>query len=164
MKITKSKISAGSSIQFVPLKTPDLISLIFNEALQAEISIIGLKNVPLQSKAAKVHLVRISPNGLTFHSELLFPINPDLLLNFRISIVDEKVDLKGTIKWSQSQSDNNLSLYEVTLLKDEDMKLVSFLNNITRHYLPVHLRTEYYEKYFLESTHNFNSNLIDILM
>jgi hypothetical protein len=143
---------------------PGFIPLMFKEFLSAELRIVELKGLSMQSKAAMVHIDRFNVKGLRFLSELLFPVNPQIILNFRVDILNETIDLNGTINWSHCE--NNLNLYEVVLIKDEHTKakLITLLNSLTRQYMPIHLRAEYYYKYFLGSACDFNNSRINFLM
>jgi hypothetical protein len=141
---------------------PSFIPLMFK--LPAELRIVELKGCSMQSKAAIVRLNKLSIKGLRFSSELLFPINPHIILNFRVTILNETINLKGTINWSQNE--NNLNLYEVILIKNEQTKakLISLLNSLIEQYKPLQLRAEYYYNYFSESTYDFNNSRINLLM
>jgi hypothetical protein len=142
---------------------PSFIPLMLRESLPAELRIVELKGCSMQSKAAIVRLNKISTKGLRFSSELLFPINPHIILNFCVAILNEAIDLKGTINWSQNE--NSLNLYEVVFIKNEQTKakLISLLNSLMRQYKPLQLRAEYYYNYFSESTYDFNNSRINLL-
>jgi hypothetical protein len=142
---------------------PSFIPLMLRESLPAELRIVELKGCSMQSKAAIVRLNKISTKGLRFSSELLFPINPHIILNFRVTILNETINLKGTINWSQNE--NSLNLYEVVFIKNEQTKakLISLLNSLMRQYKPLQLRAEYYYNYFSESTYDFNNSRINLL-
>jgi hypothetical protein len=144
--------------------TSSFITLMFKEFLSAELRIVELKGLTVQSKAAMVRIDKFNVKGLRFLSELLFPVNPQIILNFRMVILNETIDLNGTINWSHC--DNNLNLYEVVLIKDEQTKakLITLLNSLMRQYMPLHLRAEYYYKYFLGSACDFKNNRINFLM
>jgi hypothetical protein len=150
------KQGTSSASSFLPL--------MFKEFLPAELRIVGIKGLSVQSKPAIVRIDKINVKGLRFLSELLFPVNPHIILNFRMVILNKIIDLKGTINWSQCE--NNSNLYEVVLRKDEQTKakLINLLNSLTRQYMPFHLRAEYYYKYFLEATCDFKNSRINFLI
>jgi hypothetical protein len=143
---------------------PSFIPLMFKEFLPSELRIVELKGLTVHSKAAMVRIDRFNVKGLRFFSELLFPVNPQIILNFRIVILNETIDLNGTIHWSHCE--NNLNLYEVVLIKDvrTKAKLITLHNNLTRQYMPLHLRAEYYYKYFIGSAYEFKNSRINFLM
>jgi hypothetical protein len=147
---------ASSATSFIPL--------MFKEFLAAELRIIETNGLIVHSKAAMVHIDKFNVKGLRFISELLFPVNPQIILNFRIAILNETFDLNGTINWSQYES--NMNLYEVVLIKDEQTKakLITLFNSLTRQYMPFQLRAEYYYKYFIGSACDFNNSRINFLM
>jgi hypothetical protein len=143
---------------------PSYIPLMFEEFLTAELRIIKLKGLSVHSKAARVRIDRINVNGLRFSTELCFPVNPLIILNFSVVILNEIIDLKGTIHWSLYE--NNIHLYEVNFIKDDQTKakLITLLNSLTRQYMPLQLRVGYYEKYYSESAYEINNSRINYLM
>jgi hypothetical protein len=140
----------------------NFIPLMFKDFLPAELRIVEVIGRTVQSKAARVRIDKINVKGLRFSSELLFPVSPQIIFNFHVVILNEGLDLKGTIKWTYS--DNNLNIYEVELHKDEPIKLFAPIKNLMRQYMPLHLRAEYYNKYFLESASDFYQNRINFLL
>jgi hypothetical protein len=142
------------------------IPIMYKELLPAELRIVEIKGQAMKSSATTVRIDKISVKGLSFVSELLFPVNSLLILNFQVIILNETIDLRGTIQTSQRE--NNRYLYEVVFvfIKDEETKakLVDMLENLARHFIPLHLRAEYYYNYFSESTYDFKNGRINLLV
>jgi hypothetical protein len=140
------------------------IPLMYKELLHAELRIVEVKGVSVQSKAAIVRVDKLSVRGLRFLSELLFPVNPQIIINFRVEILNETIDLKGTINWSQREESENL--FEVVFIMDviTKVKLVAMLGNLAKQYMPLYLKAEYYYHYFSESTYDYKHNRINLLL
>jgi hypothetical protein len=140
------------------------IPLMYKGFLPAELRIVEVGGQSMESKPAIVRVDKISGNRLHFLSELLFPINPQIVFNFRVSILNETIDLKGIIHQSQREALQNL--FEVVLLIDDatKSKLVTMLGNLARHFMALHLKAEYYYHYFSESTTDFKNRRINLLL
>jgi hypothetical protein len=140
------------------------IPLLYKELLHAELRIVEVKGLSVQSKAAIVRVDKLSVKGLRFLTELLFPVNPQILFNFHVEILNETIDLKGSINWSQREE--SINLYEVVFIMDEitKAKLVAMLGNLAKRYMPLHLKAEYYYHYFSESTYDFKNSRINLLL
>jgi hypothetical protein len=140
------------------------IPLMYKELLHAELRIVEVRGQSMQSKAAIVRVDKISVKGLRFLSELLFPVNPQIVFNFRVAILNETIDLRGTINWSQRE--DILNVFEVVFLIDDvtKAKLVTMLSNLARQFMPLHLKAEYYYHYFSESTYDFKNSRINLLL
>jgi hypothetical protein len=140
------------------------IPLMFKGFLHAELRIVEAKGRCIQSKSTFVRINEINILGLQFLSELLFPVNPQLILNFRVIIFDEAIELRGTINLCQRV--NDLNLFEVDFNLDDltKAKLSNMIINLAKHYTPLHQRAEYYYTYFSESAYNFTSNRINLLL
>jgi hypothetical protein len=150
------KEGAPSAHRFLPL--------MYKELLHAELRIVAVKGRSMQSKAAIVQVDKISVKGLRFLSELLFPVNPQVVFNFRVIILNETIDLRGTINWSQRE--DILNLFEVVFQLDDltKAKLVSMLSKLAKQFMPLHLKAEYYYHYFSESTYDFKHSRINLLL
>jgi hypothetical protein len=138
--------------------------LMYKELLLAELRIVEVNGLSVHSKAAMVRVDKLNVKGLRFLSELLFPVNPQIIINFHMEILNETIDLKGTIIWSQREE--SLNLFEVVFNMDEIMKakLVVMLGNLVKRYMPLHLKAEYYYHYFSESTYDFNNSRINLFL
>jgi hypothetical protein len=149
-------IESIPSVRFIPL--------IYKELLHAELRIVEVKGLSVQSKAAIVRVDKLSVKGLRFVSELLFPVNPQNIINFHMEILNETIDLKGTITWRQREE--SLNLFEVVFIMDEITKaeLVAVLGKLVKRYIPLHLKAEYYYHYFSESTYDFNNSRINLFL
>jgi hypothetical protein len=141
-----------------------LIALRYKEPLRAKLSIVEVRGCSTQSKAALISVDKISVNGLRFLSELIFPVHPRIILNFRVVILDETIDLRGTITWSQREENTNI--FEVIFIKDDLMsaKLKVMLSNLAIYYMPLHRRAAYYYNYISESTYSCENSRINLLM
>lgn len=140
------------------------IPMTYKKLLPAELRIVEVKGQAVKSRATMTRVDKINVKGLWFLSELLFPVNSLILLNFQVSILDETINLRGTVQ--SSQRDNNRYLYEVVFIKDEQTKskLNGMLNNLARQFIPLQLRAEYYYNYFSESTYDFKNSRINLLV
>jgi hypothetical protein len=140
------------------------IPLMYKEVLHAELRIVEVRGLSVQSKPAIVRVDKLSVKGLRFLSELLFPVNPQIIINFSVVILNETIDLKGTINWSQREE--SLNLFEVVFNMDEitKAKLVAMLGNLAKQYMPHYLKAEYYYHYFSESTYDFKNSRINLFL
>ncbi|MEX2460171.1 MAG: hypothetical protein WD469_02520 [Paenibacillaceae bacterium] len=143
--------------------TTRFIPMMYKKLLPAEICIVEIKGQAVKSSATMARIDKISGRGLRFLSELLFPVNALIVLHFRVVILNETIDLRGTLQGSQCE--NNLNLYDVVFIEDEQtkLKLLAMLNNLARQFIPLHLRAEYYYNYFSESTYDFKHSRINLL-
>jgi|SRR5665647_797503 len=146
------------------IHTTRSIPMMYKKLLPAELRIVEVKGQAVKSRATMTRVDKINVKGLWFLSELLFPVNSLILLNFQVSILDETINLRGTVQ--SSQRDNNRYLYEVVFIKDEQTKskLNGMLNNLARQFIPLQLRAEYYYNYFSESTYDFKNSRINLLV
>jgi hypothetical protein len=144
--------------------THRFIPLMYKELLHAELRIVEVRGQSISSKPSIVQIDKISVRGLRFLSELLFPVNPQIVFSFRVFILKETIDLTGTINWSQREE--NLNLFEVVFQLDEatKAKLVTLLSNLARQFMPMHLKAEYYYHFFSESTYDFKNSRINLLL
>lgn len=65
--------------------------------LSAQLKIIGINQIMVDTKYAQIIVVDISAGGLRIHSKLDLPLNIDLLLEFRFSLFDKQMKILGTI-------------------------------------------------------------------
>lgn len=145
------------------IRTMRFIPLMYKKLLPAELQIVEIKGQAVKSSSTSVRIDKINGKGLSFLSELRFPVNPLIILNFQVSLLNECIDLKGTVQ--SIQCENNMNAYEVIFIKDEEtkVKLVDMLENLARQFIPLHLRAEYYYSYFLESTYDYKKSRINLL-
>jgi hypothetical protein len=144
--------------------TQRFIPLRYKELLSAELRIIEVRGRTVQSKAALVQVDKISGKGMRFLSELLFPVNPQIVFLFRVVILQESIELKGSINWSQRE--DRFNLFEVVFTNEEAVKckLIMLLGNLAKQYMPLHMKAEYYYHYFSESTYDFKNSRINLLL
>ncbi|NHN31599.1 PilZ domain-containing protein [Paenibacillus agricola] len=65
--------------------------------LSAELKIIGINEVSVETKYAQIVVVDISAGGLRIHAKLDLPLHIDLLLEFKFSLFDKQMKILGTI-------------------------------------------------------------------
>jgi hypothetical protein len=130
----------------------------------AELSIVEVNGCPTQSKVTLIRIDKISESGFSFASVLRFPVNPQIILNLRFTILNETIDLQGTIKSSQFKADFNQ--FEVVFIRNgqEKSKLNMMLSNFTMQYAMLRLKAEYYYNTFSEAAYNLKKSQINIWM
>jgi c-di-GMP-binding flagellar brake protein YcgR len=77
--------------------------------LSAELKIIGINQISVDTKYAQIVVVDISAGGLRIHAKIDLPLNIDLLLEFKFSLFDKQMKILGTIA---RKSMYNQDLYE----------------------------------------------------
>lgn len=71
----------------------------------------------------------ISPEGLCFISNIILPINKEILLEFKISINKQKIKLSGKLVWT-CEIDSNLYEYGIEFNDDnQSSMLIEKLNH-----------------------------------
>ncbi|MFD0680324.1 MULTISPECIES: PilZ domain-containing protein [unclassified Paenibacillus] len=65
--------------------------------LSAQLKIVGINNILVDTKYARIFVTDISAGGLRVHSKLDLPLNIDLLLEFMFSLFHSELKVLGTI-------------------------------------------------------------------
>lgn len=87
----------------------------FANPIKAQISITKVQGYPVQTKSSAVHIHNFSNGGLSFSSQLNFPLD-EMELMFHVHIFGKSMCLKGTASW-QRKGPNGLYYYGVRLTK-----------------------------------------------
>jgi hypothetical protein len=87
--------------------------------LAAELKIIGINQVSVDTKYAQIVVVDISAGGLRIHAKLDLPLHTDLLLEFKFSLFDKQMKILGTIA-RKSKYDHDLHEYGIQFSLDEN--------------------------------------------
>ena len=87
--------------------------------LIASMKVKSVNDKKADSKATKVLVDDISASGLKFISNLVFPVNPAIMFNFTILILNETSNLTGKIVWKE-ESVNGLYKYGIKFFHNEN--------------------------------------------
>lgn len=85
--------------------------------LIAEMTITSLGGKIVKLGMTKVLLEDIGPGGVRFTSNIKLPIRPDLILKFRMLILDKEIETSGSIVWSKEEE--NLQQYGLEFMMDD---------------------------------------------
>ncbi|MCT8137659.1 EAL domain-containing protein [Anaerobacillus sp. CMMVII] len=103
----------------------------FKHRLRADMTIVNLggKNVTLGT--TKVLIENISGGGLRFFTNVRLPVRSDLILNFKLKLNNQSIDLLGSLVWTK-EVDNELHQYglEFSLPKNKQSQLISLLDTV----------------------------------
>ena len=89
-----------------------------------------VKKVNLGSTKVEIH--DIGPGGLRVKTDMKFPIRKDLILEFKMTILNEQIILPGTVVWKKEiESESEYNMYGIQFnLNDKQIKnLTSILNS-----------------------------------
>ncbi|NIK78341.1 hypothetical protein FHS15_003479 [Paenibacillus castaneae] len=81
------------------------IRLHFTDGVQAELRLINKAGRQLTSSTTTVLMQNISQNGLCFISNLQLPIQPNYLVELRMSISNVQLIVRGRILWQSLTGD-----------------------------------------------------------
>lgn len=83
-----------------------------DRALNAEMYIIQIESQNVKTRSSKVRILDISPGGLRFTSALDFPVQPRIVLEFKIQKEEQNTCLGGSIV-HKSEAEEGLYEYGV---------------------------------------------------
>jgi hypothetical protein len=134
------------------------------EFIHAELRIVQIRGRSAYSKPAIIHVDKISVNNLIFRSPLVFPVLPRMMYKLQLTIMNETIELAGSI--SRCRLKDYYHLYEMsyTLTEPAKAKLFEQLSELSRLSMPLLLKADYYYRYFAETTYRFQTNRINILL
>jgi c-di-GMP-binding flagellar brake protein YcgR len=87
--------------------------------LSAELKIIGINKLLVDTKYAQIVVVDISAGGLRIHAKIDLPLHIDLLLEFRFSLFDKQMKILGTIT-RKSRYNQELHEYGIRFSLDDN--------------------------------------------
>jgi hypothetical protein len=88
--------------------------------LSAQLKIIGINKILVDTKFAQIFVTDISAGGLCIHSKLDLPLHMDLLLEFNFSLFDKQMKVIGTVT-RKSNLENALFEYGIQFFIDENL-------------------------------------------
>lgn len=99
--------------------------------LIAEMTIIRIKDNKIESGKSKILVDNIGPGGLRYFSDLQLPVNPHIVLEFRLDLLDQPIRLIG-YNVRREQLDSQLFQYGVSFTIDEEerLTLIKLLNDL----------------------------------
>lgn len=132
--------------------------------LEGTLSIIEVKGAPTKSNKLTVRIDKINETGLRFFSDLSFPLDSQITLNFNIMSGNEIIDLRGHLIGSRLY--DNITLFEVEFIKNEQtkLKLTHLHTALARNYVTLYQKADHYYNYFAESSFLFKRSRINLWM
>ena len=108
------------------------VNLFYN--LDSEVKIKSINGKKVNLKSTKVLINDIGPSGLKFISNLTFPVNPQVMFNFKTVILAETINLYGYIVWTQ-ESMNGLFEYGIKFTHDDrkEQYLIKLFQTLQNH-------------------------------
>lgn len=103
--------------------------------LISDISIVKFNSRDVNTKSAPVQILNISPGGLMFLSELNFPVDPSLILRFKIQNSNQTVYPDGYIVHKHRNKENKYEYGVCFVNVDNSIRnlLLSLLKKIIRY-------------------------------
>ena len=100
--------------------------------LPADMTIAMFNGEKVNMGSTKVEILDIGPGGLKVKTDMKFPIRKDLILEFKMTILNEQIILPGIVVWKKElDSESEYNMYGIQFnLNDKQIKsLTSLLNS-----------------------------------
>lgn len=103
----------------------------FNQLLEADMTILEIRGKKLDIGNTKVLIKNMGPGGLCFISNVRFPAERGITLQFTTELLEEELKVDGCIVWAEEKK-NNLYEYGVEFTIDENGRsdLIMELNKV----------------------------------
>lgn len=103
----------------------------FNQLLEADMTILEIRGKKLDIGNTKVLIKNMGPGGLCFISNVRFPAERGITLQFTTELLEEELKVYGCIVWAEEKK-NNLYEYGVEFTIDENGRsdLIMELNKV----------------------------------
>lgn len=103
----------------------------FSQLLEGELTILEIKGRRINVGNTKVLIKNIGPGGLCFISNIKFPIEKDIILQFTTELMEKGIRVYGHPVWTE-EIDNKCHEYgvEFTIDENERVDLIGILNQI----------------------------------
>lgn len=103
----------------------------FNQLLEADMTILEIRGKKLDIGNTKVLIKNMGPGGLCFISNVRFPAERGITLQFTTELLEEELKVYGCIVWAEEKK-NNLYEYGVEFTIDENGRsdLIKELNKV----------------------------------
>jgi hypothetical protein len=112
------------------------------ETIEAEMSIVQIKDQRIESKETKVKVDNISAGGLKYLSDLKLPVSHEIVLEFKIALNKEPLTLIGYNVWRVDREEGDYE-YGVLFTIDEILreKLSALVNKTAIIYKKKYVQT-----------------------
>ncbi|MFA7412011.1 MAG: GGDEF domain-containing phosphodiesterase, partial [Tissierellaceae bacterium] len=103
----------------------------FTQLLEADLTILEIKGKKINVGNTKVLVKDMGPGGLCFISNIRFPVERDMTLQFKTDLIGEEIVVYGHPVWTE-QIDSKAHKYGIKFEVDENerMELVRVLNSV----------------------------------
>lgn len=103
----------------------------FIQLLEADLTILELKGKKINVGNTKVLVKDMGPGGLCFISDIRFPVEKNMILQFKTELVGEQITVYGNPVWTE-QIDDKAYKYGIEFKVDENerMELIRILNKV----------------------------------
>lgn len=103
----------------------------FAQLLEADLTILEIKGKKINVGNTKVLIKNIGPGGLCFISNIRFPIEKGIILQFTTELIEKEIKVYGCPVWTE-EIDNKLYEYGVEFTIDENERgdLIGDLNQV----------------------------------
>ena len=85
--------------------------------LESELAILEINNNKVNVGNTKVLIKNIGPGGLSFVSNIMFPTEKDIILQFVTQLIDNEIKVNGYPVWINEMGNNLYEYYPNTILK-----------------------------------------------
>ncbi|NLM42634.1 MAG: EAL domain-containing protein, partial [Clostridiales bacterium] len=99
--------------------------------LESVLEVLEIKGRKANVGNTKVLIKNIGPGGLCFVSDIKFPVQNSIILQFTFQLLDEEIKVRGNIVWA-GKTEDNLNQYgiEFTIDENERADLIKILNQV----------------------------------
>jgi len=99
--------------------------------LESVLEVLEIKGRKVNVGNTKVLIKNIGPGGLCFVSDIKFPVQNSIILQFTFQLLDEEIKVRGNIVWA-GKTEDNLNQYgiEFTIDENERADLIKILNQV----------------------------------
>lgn len=102
----------------------------FTFPLSAKMTIINVKGKQVKLGKTEVLVEDMGMGGLKFFTHINLPVNPEILIEFETTILNERIFLQGHIVWKQEANDFWHYGLQFTLSEAEETNLTVLLNKL----------------------------------
>jgi hypothetical protein len=132
--------------------------------VHAELRIIEIRGHAVLSKPAVVRVDRIGAHSLSFLSSLILPVLTQTVYKLQLTLMNESIVLAGSINQRGIEDGNYVYAMRFQLDEPTRIKLVALLSELSRIYMPMHLKADYYYHCFSAPTHPFQKNRVNLCL
>lgn len=104
----------------------------FTNNVQGKMTVVAVNNSNVNLGTADILIKDISIGGVKIHSNLSLPVLPNFRFRFLFTLMNEKFDLEGKIRWKNEAKVNTYEYgFQFVLNKKDENRLALIINKMT---------------------------------